>query len=293
MTALFWDYQTRLCLLYFAQDSKGYNQDSLFWRILPRRSCRFIPGLWALWGKVGLCRAWRSISAKRLEEYVINDSSIMSQGLVSQRNFVRMTLVKILWAGQKAMFCQTWSVKLSSYSTMVVWFLRINDDGLSYIEDYRWGHDLSQALRVTLSRLMRLSGSSCRCEFAGQPADVLVLLFLQKTLELMEAGWLSGFWSIFLKFKFDSIWNCINIFNECGFVIGLVRLLTFLFKYGARLCSDIITRMRDAISILISLICSINSPLILRLWDHFALPEIKQELANLWISFTKSTWGFT
>ena len=126
--------------------------------------------------------------------------------------------------------------------------------------------------------------------------DASLFAFLQKTLELMEAGLdyqvLTNIFEIQILTRLGSA----SILMSVSFVIGLVRLLTFLSNMAPASVQSIIMRMRDvAISIPTSLICLINfKPLILRPWRPFRSSlKSSKSYANLWINSTKSTLGFT
>ena len=126
--------------------------------------------------------------------------------------------------------------------------------------------------------------------------DAPLFAFLRKTLELMEEGLdyqvLTNIFEIQILTRFGISLN----FHECVFAIGSVRLLIFLSNMEPASVQIIIMKMRDvAISIPISLICSINFKLlILRLWRPFRSSlKSSKSYANLWINFTKSMLGFT
>ena len=127
--------------------------------------------------------------------------------------------------------------------------------------------------------------------------DAPLFAFLQKTLELMEAGLdyqvLTNIFEIQILTRFGIM---PQFLMSVSFAIGLARLLTFLSNMEPASVQIIIMKMRDvAISIPISPICSINfKPLILRPWRPFrSSPKSSKSYANLWINSTKSTLGFT
>ena len=117
--------------------------------------------------------------------------------------------------------------------------LRINDDGLSYIEDY---HEVMTFPKIN-SDLFVMAYATYVAALADaslqdNQQDAPLFAFLQKTLELMEAGLdyqvLTNIFEIQILTRFGISFN----FNECVFCHRVGQAFDFSFKYGACLCPD-------------------------------------------------------
>ena len=173
--------------------------------------------------------------------------SITSQGLVLyNRNFREDDkLVKIFTeqAGKRMFFVKhAGQSKLASVIQPLVlarFLLRINDDGLSYIEDY---HEVMTFPKIN-SDLCVMAYATYVAALADaslqdNQQDAPLFDFLQKTLELMEAGLdyqvLTNIFEIQILTRFGISLN----FNECVFCHRVGQAFDFSFKYGACLCPD-------------------------------------------------------
>ena len=173
--------------------------------------------------------------------------SITSQGLVLyNRNFREDDkLVKIFTeqAGKRMFFVKhAGQSKLAPVIQPLVlarFLLRINDDGLSYIEDY---HEVMTFPKIN-SDLFVMAYATYVAALADaslqdNQQDAALFVFLQKTLELMEAGLdyqvLTNIFEIQILTRFGISLN----FNECVFCHRVGQAFDFSFKYGACLCPD-------------------------------------------------------
>ncbi len=114
------------------------------------------------------------------------------------------------------------SIQPLTYADFIV---KINDDGLSYIEDF---HQVQPFKNINgdifklsyATYILALADAPCRTRFMTQLFCILV-----KTLDLMESGLdyevLTNIFEIQLLGRFGVSLN----FHECVFVIGLVCLL--------------------------------------------------------------------
>lgn len=231
--------------------------------------------------------------------------SITSQGLVLyNRNFREDDkLVKIFTeqAGKRMFFVKhAGQSKLAPVIQPLVlarFLLRINDDGLSYIEDY---HEVMTFPKIN-SDLFVMAYATYVAALADaslqdNQQDAPLFAFLRKTLELMEAGIdyqvLTNIFEIQILTRFGISLN----FNECAFCHRVGQAFDFSLNMEPAFAQSIIMKMRDVVILIpISLISSINfKPLILKPWRPFRLrPKSSKSYANLWINSTKSTLGFT
>jgi len=173
--------------------------------------------------------------------------SITSQGLVLyNRNFREDDkLVKIFTeqAGKRMFFVKhAGQSKLAPVIQPLVlarFLLRINDDGLSYIEDY---HEVMTFPKIN-SDLFVMAYATYVAALADaslqdNQQDAPLFAFLQKTLELMEEGLdyqvLTNIFEIQILTRFGISLN----FNECVFCHRIGQAFDFSFKYGACLCPD-------------------------------------------------------
>ena len=158
--------------------------------------------------------------------------SITSQGLVLyNRNFREDDkLVKIFTeqAGKRMFFVkhagQSKLAPVIQPLALARFLLRINDDGLSYIEDY---HEVMTFPKIN-SDLFVMAYATYVAALADaslqdNQQDAPLFAFLQKTLELMEAG---------LDYQVLTNIFEIQILNRVG------QAFDFSFKYGACLCPD-------------------------------------------------------
>ncbi len=155
-------------------------------------------------------------------------------------------LVKILLSSGACFSAKCWSVVQTSscYSALSVghWFLlRINDDGLSYIEDY---HEVMKSFQrlIVISLLwpMLPMWQLCRCLFAGWNQQDAPLSALEEDSGV--DGRIRFFNQYFWNSNLDSIWNQppLSVFLPSSW-----SGLWLSFKYGACLCPDIIMRTRN------------------------------------------------
>ena len=173
--------------------------------------------------------------------------SITSQGLVLyNRNFREDDkLAKIFTeqAGKRMFFVKhAGQSKLAPVIQPLVlarFLLRINDDGLSYIEDY---HEVMTFPRIN-SDLFTMAYATYVAALADaslqdNQQDAPLFAFLQKTLELMEEGLdyqiLTNIFEIQILTRFGIGLN----FNECVFCHRVGQAFDFSFKYGACLCPE-------------------------------------------------------
>lgn len=230
--------------------------------------------------------------------------SITSQGLVLyNRNFREDDkLVKIFTeqAGKCMFFVKhAGQSKLAPVIQPLVlarFLLRINDDGLSYIEDY---HEVMTFPKIN-SDLFVMAYATYVAALADaslqdNQQDAPLFAFLQKTLELMEAGLdyqvLTNIFEIQILTRFGISLN----FNECVFCHRVGQAFDFSFKYGACLCPNHYHEDERRCHLNPNIpICSINFKLlILRPWRPFRSSlKSSKNYANLWINSTKSTLGF-
>lgn len=173
--------------------------------------------------------------------------SITSQGLVLYNQNFREDdkLVKIFTetAGKRMFFVKhAGQSKLAPVIQPLVlarFLLRINDDGLSYIEDY---HEVMTFPKIN-SDLFAMSYATYIAALADasledKQEDAPLFAFLQKTLELMEQGLdyqvLTHIFEIQLLNRFGIQLN----FNECVFCHRVGQAFDFSFQYGACLCPE-------------------------------------------------------
>ena len=173
--------------------------------------------------------------------------SITSKGLVLyNRNFRENDkLVKIFTeqAGKRMFFVKhARNSKLNPVVQPLVvadFLMKINDDGLSYIDDYQEvttfqhiNHDLFTMAYATY--VVALADASIQ----DNEIDSALFAFLQKTLELMEQGLdyevLTNIFEIQILTRFGIGLN----FNECVFCHRVGQAFDFSFKYGACLCPE-------------------------------------------------------
>ena len=117
--------------------------------------------------------------------------------------------------------------------------LKVNDDGLSYIEDY---HEVKTFPKIN-SDLFVMAYATYVAALADaslqdNQEDAPLFAFLQKTLELMEEGLdyqvLTNIFEIQILTRFGISLN----FNECTFCHRAGQAFDFSFKYGGCLCPD-------------------------------------------------------
>ena len=161
--------------------------------------------------------------------------SITSQGLVLyNRNFREDDkLVKIFTeqAGKRMFFVKhAGQSKLAPVIQPLVlarFLLRINDDGLSYIEDY---HEVMTFPKINSDLFVMAHAEE---SLHANQQDAPLFAFLQKSLELMEEGLdyqvLTNIFEIQILTRFGIGLN----FNECVFCHRVGQAFDFSFKYGA------------------------------------------------------------
>ena len=173
--------------------------------------------------------------------------SLTSQGLVLyNRNFREDDkLVKIFTeqAGKRMFFVKhAGKSKLAPVIqplTAANLLMKINDDGLSYIEDYQdvvTYHRINEDLFIMAyaSYVAALADASLQ---DNQP-DPALFAFLQKTLELMNDGLdyevLTNIFEIQILSRFGVSLN----FHDCAFCHRMGLPFDFSFKYSGVLCPD-------------------------------------------------------
>ena len=173
--------------------------------------------------------------------------SLTSQGLVLyNRNFREDDkLVKIFTeqAGKRMFFVKhAGKSKLAPVIqplTAANLLMKINDDGLSYIEDYQdvvTYHRINEDLFIMAyaSYVAALADASLQ---DNQP-DPALFAFLQKTLEMMNNGLdyevLTNIFEIQILSRFGVSLN----FHDCAFCHRTGLPFDFSFKYGACLCPE-------------------------------------------------------
>ena len=173
--------------------------------------------------------------------------SITSQGLVLyNRNFREDDkLVKIFTeqAGKRMFFVKhAGQSKLAPVIQPLVlarFLLRINDDGLSYIEDY---HEVMIFPKIN-SDLFVMAYATYVAALADaslqdNQQDAPLFAFLQKTLELMEEGLdyqvLTNIFEIQILSRFGVILNL----HECCFCHRVGLPFDYSFRYSGVLCPD-------------------------------------------------------
>ena len=173
--------------------------------------------------------------------------SLTSQGLVLyNRNFREDDkLVKIFTeqAGKRMFFVKhAGKSKLAPVIqplTVANLLMKINDDGLSYIEDYQdvvTYHQINEDLFIMAyaSYVVALADASLQ---DNQP-DPALFAFLQKTLELMNNGLdyevLTNIFEIQILSRFGVSLN----FHDCDFCHRTGLPFDFSFKYSGVLCPD-------------------------------------------------------
>lgn len=173
--------------------------------------------------------------------------SLTSQGLVLyNRNFREDDkLVKIFTeqAGKRMFFVKhAGKSKLAPVIqplTAANLLMKINDDGLSYIEDYQdvvTYHRINEDLFIMAyaSYVSALADASLQ---DNQP-DPALFAFLQKTLELMNNGLdyevLTNIFEIQILSRFGVSLN----FHDCAFCHRMGLPFDFSFKYSGVLCPD-------------------------------------------------------
>lgn len=230
--------------------------------------------------------------------------SITSQGLVLyNRNFREDDkLVKIFTeqAGKRMFFVKhAGQSKLAPVIQPLVlahFLLKVNDDGLSYIEDY---HEVKTFPKIN-SDLFVMAYATYVAALADaslqdNQEDAPLFAFLQKTLELMEEGLdyqvLTNIFEIQILTRFGISLN----FNECTFCHRVGQAFDFSFKYGGCLCPDHYHEDEKR--------CHLN-PNIPYLLNQFQAidfetletislkAEIKQDCASLWTKSTRNMSAF-
>lgn len=123
--------------------------------------------------------------------------------------------------------------------TMADLLMKINDEALSYIEDYQdvtvYNH-INEDL-FTMSYATYIAALADASIHDNQP-DPNLFAFLQKTLELMNDGLdyeiLTNIFEIQILSRFGVSLN----FHECTFCHKVNQAFDFSFKYGGVLCPD-------------------------------------------------------
>ena len=184
--------------------------------------------------------------------------SITSKGLVLyNRNFRENDkLVKIFTeqAGKRMFFVKhARNSKLNPVVQPLVvadFLMKINDDGLSYIDDYQEvttfqhiNHDLFTMAYATY--VVALADASIQ----DNKIDSALFAFLQKTLELMEQGLdyevLTNIFEIQILSRFGIYLN----FHECCFCHRVGLPFDFSFTYNGVLCSEHYNKDEDRKSV--------------------------------------------
>ena len=174
--------------------------------------------------------------------------------------------------------------------------LRINDDGLSYIEDYHEVMTFPRLIVISLSGVfMRPMWQLLQMLVYGTISRISLVCFLQKDFGVDGAGWIIRFWPIFWNSNLDSIWDQPPILMSVSFVIGWSGFLTFFQIWRlplSRALSGWETLPSQSQYPLSAQ--SVSSHWFWNLGDHFRSSlKSSKNYANLWINSTKSTLGFT